>query len=90
MRSGYLKSKHEQPQTADLFMKTTRQRLLNIVITMSVVINLVMLGGLGYLASVNNHVKNLFAVMDSPVVVYVPKSVDTSDVKPSPQSPATQ
>ena len=59
-------------------MKTTKKRLLNIVITMSVGINLVMLGGLGYIASVTNEVKRTRSAMDAPVVIYVPRSLASS------------
>jgi len=62
-------------------MKTTRQRLLNIVITLSVAINLVMLGGIGYLALLDNHVKSIYSAMNSPVVVYIPKAMEPSSIK---------
>ncbi len=71
-------------------MKTTRKRLLNIVFTMSVAINLVMLGGLGYIASIHNHDKHVYSVMNLPVVVYIPKAVKNSGVATSIKSPATQ
>jgi hypothetical protein len=67
-------------------MKTTRQRLLNIVIVISVVANLVLLGGLGYVASIANHVSHVYSAMNLPVVVYVPKA--SSSVAISIQSPA--
>ena len=71
-------------------MKTTKKRLLNIVITMSVAINLVMVGVLGYIASVDNHIKNVYSAMNSPVVIYIPKAMDTSSVKSLIKLPATQ
>jgi hypothetical protein len=69
-------------------MKTTRQRLLNIVITMSVAINLVLLGGLGYIVANNNYVNHVCSTMNSPVVIYVPKDTEISGVATSIKSPA--
>jgi len=71
-------------------MKTTRKRLWNIIIAMSVGINLVMLGGLGYIASIHSHVKSVYSAMNLPVVVYVPKAMESSSVATSIKSPATQ
>jgi hypothetical protein len=62
-------------------MKTTKQKLINLVITMSVTINLVMLGGLGYLATLDNQIENSWVALNSPVVVYIPKALESSDVK---------
>ncbi len=82
------KKKDEQPETTNfIIMKTTRQRLLNIAITMSVIINLAMLGAVGYIASLNHHDSRLCFAMNQPVVVYVPKNEKISDatttIKPS-------
>lgn len=62
----------------------------NIVITMSVAINLVMLGGLGYIASIHNQVKHVYSTMNLPVVVYIPKAMESSSVPTSIKLPATQ
>lgn len=70
-------------------MKTTRQRLLNIVITLSVAINLVMLGGIGYLALLDNHVNHVYSAMNSPVVVYIPTAMEVTSIKALIKSPAT-
>lgn len=70
-------------------MKTTKQRLLNLVITMSVAINLVLLGGLGYLASMEHHVEQAYTAMNQPVVIYSPKAVESSAVAPSAKPAAT-
>ena len=59
-------------------MKTNKQRLLNIVVATSIFGNLVLVGGLGYIASVDNHIHNLNTAMNSPVVVYIPKAVRDS------------
>jgi hypothetical protein len=63
-------------------MKTTRKRLLNIVITMSVVINLALLGGLSYIALMNNHVNQLCAAMNLPMVIYVNNATEVSGAAP--------
>jgi uncharacterized membrane protein YkgB len=73
-----------------IFMKTTKQRLLNIVITMSVAINLALLAGLGYIAADDNYVNHLCSIMNSPVMVYVPKDTDISGAATSIKSPAKQ
>ena len=70
-------------------MKTTRQRLLNIIVTMSVATNLVLLGGLGYIAVVDNHINHLKSLMNLPIVVYVPKAAENSGDATSIKSPAT-
>lgn len=57
-------------------MKTTKQRLLNIVITMSVIVNFALLAGVGYIASVDHRVNRACSAMNSPVIVYVGKSVE--------------
>ena len=69
-------------------MKTTRQRLLNIITTMSVVVNLALLAGIGYLVSVDHHVNQVCSNMNSPVMVYVNKTMDLSNVEPAVKSPA--
>jgi hypothetical protein len=71
-------------------MKTTKQRLLNIVITMSVAVNLVMLGGLGYIALIDNHVDRLYSAINTPVVVYFPKAVAGPEAVTPVKSPVTQ
>ncbi|HEV2692645.1 MAG TPA: hypothetical protein VG347_07080 [Verrucomicrobiae bacterium] len=71
-------------------MKTTKQRLINIVITMSVAVNLVLLGGLGYIATLDNHVDRLYTAINTPVVVYFPKAVAGPEAATSIKSPATQ
>jgi len=71
-------------------MKTNKQRLLNLVITLSVGINLVMLGGVGYIAAIDNHIDHLFSALNTPVVIYLPKTVESSDVTTSTKSPTTQ
>jgi hypothetical protein len=70
-------------------MKTTRQKLINLVIAMSVTINLVLLGGLGYIAAIDNHIEKSWVAMHSPVVVYIPKALEISDVKTLMNSSAT-
>ena len=57
-------------------MKTTKQRLLNIVITMSVAINLVMLAGLAYIQASNAHVERVYSAMNAPVMIYVPQAME--------------
>ena len=57
--------------------------MLNIVITMSVMINLALLGGLGYIASIDNHVNRLCSAMNLPVVVYVNKATEISSAATS-------
>lgn len=69
-------------------MKTNRQRLWNIVIAMSVAINLVMLGGIGYIASVDSHINNIYSSMNSPVVIYIPKAMEVSSIKTPVKSPS--
>jgi len=59
-------------------MKTTKQRLFNIIITMSVAVNLVLLVGISYLAMMDIHVKQVYTAMNTPVVVYAPKVVEAS------------
>jgi len=71
-------------------MKTTKQRLLNIVITLSVGINLVLLGGVGYIAAIDNHIDHLFSAMNTPVVIYLPKSVEGSGDETSTKPTGTQ
>lgn len=71
-------------------MKTTKQRLVNIVATMSATVNLVMLGGLGYIAAIDNDIKKIHTAINSPVVIYVPKSMESSDVMNSVKQPAMQ
>ena len=61
-------------------MKTNKEKLLNLVITLSVTINLVMLAGIGCIAAIDNHVRQMDAATQSPVVVYVPKAVPVSKV----------
>ena len=70
-------------------MKTNKQRLLNIVTAMSVAMNLALLGGLGYLATMDNHVQQLYTALNSPVVIYSPKVVESSDVTTSTKPAAT-
>ena len=59
-------------------MKTTKQRLLNFAITMSVAVNLVMLGGLGYIATIDHHIYHIYSAMNSPMVIYVHKAATNS------------
>jgi len=61
-------------------MKTTKEKLLNLVITLSVTINLVMLAGIGCIASIDHRINQVYAAMDLPVVVYLPQSVPNSKV----------
>jgi hypothetical protein len=75
---------------ANFIMKTTRKRLLNIIITLSVAGNLVLLGGLGYIVSLDNHVNHLCSAMSSPVVIYIPKDMEISSVSTSNKLPAQQ
>ena len=71
-------------------MKTTKKRLLNIVTAASIAVNLVMLGGLGYIAAVDIHISHLDSSLNSPVMVYIPKAVPSSGVESSTQVPAKQ
>jgi len=61
-------------------MKTTKEKLLNLVITLSVTINLVMLAGIGCIASIDHYVSQMDAATNLPVVVYLPKAVPISKV----------
>lgn len=61
-------------------MKTTKEKLLNLVVTLSVTINLVMLAGIGCIALIDHNVSQIDAATNSPVVVYVPKAVPISKV----------
>jgi hypothetical protein len=54
-------------------MKTTKQRLLNIVIAGSIAINLVTLAALGYIATIDHSNAQLDMTMRAPVFIYVPK-----------------
>ena len=63
--------------------------MINLFITMSVTINLVMLGGLGYIAALDNHIEKSWIALNSPVVVYIPKAVEVSDFKTLMKSSAT-
>ena len=60
------------------------------VITVSVTINLVMLGVVGYLAALNHHNENTYSAMNVPIVVYLPKAMVSSDIKTSMTPQATQ
>ena len=55
-------------------MKTTKSRLFNIIIVCSVAVNLAAIGGLCYIASVNNKTDSLRASLDKPVIIYAPKA----------------
>jgi len=68
-------------------MKTNKQRLLNLVITLSVGINLVMLGGVGYIAAIDNHIDHLFSALNTPVVIYLPKPWRVRTSQPQPSRP---
>ena len=57
-------------------MKTTKQRLLSIIIASSIAINLVMLGALGYIASLDNVDARLESSMKAPVFILVPKTAE--------------
>ena len=70
-------------------MKTTKQKLLNTIITMSVTINVVLLGGLGFIASIDNNIERVYTSMNQPIVVYVPKSVEAVDAT-TPIAPPSQ
>jgi hypothetical protein len=71
-------------------MKTTKKRMLNIVIAMSIAINVVMLGGVSYMAAQDNYVKKIHSAMKLPVVIYIPKTMEISSVKIATPLPATQ
>ena len=71
-------------------MKTNKQRLMNIIATMSVAINLVMLGGLAYIAVVDTKVNQVYTAMKLPVVVYVPKAVANAGVTPAIEAVTTK
>lgn len=59
-------------------MKTTKKRLLNIIVASSIAINLVMLAALAYIATIDNHTDRLSESMKSPVFIYVPKIAESS------------
>jgi hypothetical protein len=71
-------------------MKTTKPKLLNLIITASVTINLVLLGGVGCIASIDHQVTNIYSTLNSPVMVYIPKTMESSEVNIAAQSPAAQ
>jgi hypothetical protein len=54
-------------------MKTTKSRLLNIIIVCSIGVNLAAIAGLGYIAQINNKTDLMVASLNTPVVIYVPK-----------------
>lgn len=72
-------------------MKTTKQKLLSMIITASVTINLVMLGGLGYIATIDTHINHAYTVMNSPMVIYVHKNIASpGDTTATPVATPTQ
>jgi hypothetical protein len=56
---------------------------------MSVAANLVLLGGLCYIASIDYHVKTIRTTLNSPVVIYSPKAIASTGSATSAKSPAT-
>jgi hypothetical protein len=71
-------------------MKTTKSRLLNIVIACLIGVNLAAIVGLGYIAQINSNTERMIASLNAPVVIYAPKAlakpemtamVDTAPVK---------
>jgi len=71
-------------------MKTTKSRLLNIIIACSLVVNLAAIGGLCYIAGINIKTDSLRASLEKPVIIYAPKafakpmttaSLDTASAK---------
>jgi hypothetical protein len=84
-----LRKKRNKPSPAENnFMKTSKRRLWNVVITMSVVVNLALLAGLGYIASLNDHVDRICSRMNLPILIYVQKNTDISGAGPVIKSPA--
>ena len=57
-------------------MKTTKKRLLNIIVATSIAINLVMLGALGYIANLDHNIDQLNTAMEAPVFIYVPPTTE--------------
>ena len=62
-------------------MKTNKLSRLNIVIILSVAINLVMLGGVAYIASVHNQAKKMVFTGNSPAMIAAPKTAETPAAK---------
>jgi Pyruvate/2-oxoacid:ferredoxin oxidoreductase gamma subunit len=61
-------------------MNSSKQRLLNIIVASSIAINLVMLGALAYIATIDSEIARLDSAMRAPVFVVVSKNFDGSAV----------
>lgn len=66
-------------------MKTTKQRMLNIIAASSITINLVMLGAVGYIATTDSENNRLYSAMRTPVFIYVPKTAESAAAVTAPE-----
>ena len=69
-------------------MKTTKSRMVNIIIVCSIAVNLAAVSGLCYIASVDSKSDRMDASLDLPVIIYAPKSVKLETTAMLETSPA--